>query len=189
MNNPNAPSGGPPLRALAMVLIALAIVFGGLGAMSLSKSDADSSGTGAPSSSSAVAAPAPAKPSTPVAAPAPPPSPPPVIPTPASALPPSASSGPASVNHSIPVRVLNNSMVAGLAGKTAVQLSADGWTNASSGNYAGENLTKTTVFYGTSPGEREAALAIADELGAVAQQKGSGFSDPNPGVVVIVTGN
>ncbi|MBF6481150.1 LytR family transcriptional regulator, partial [Nocardia cyriacigeorgica] len=35
MSYPKPTSGGIPLRALAMVLIALAIVFAGLGAMSL----------------------------------------------------------------------------------------------------------------------------------------------------------
>lgn len=178
-----------------MVLIALAIVFGGLGAMSLSKSDSDGSEPSSTSSSAVAAAPqAPTKTSAP-AAPAPPTTPAgaaptsaPVTSTAAPSLPPTTTSTAAAVNHSVPVRVLNNSMIAGLAAKTASELGADGWTNVSTGNFPGENIPKTTVYYGNSPGEKEAALAIASELGASAEPKGSGFTDQS-GVVVIVTGN
>ncbi|MFI9506700.1 LytR C-terminal domain-containing protein [Nocardia sp. NPDC052566] len=203
MSYPNSTSGGPPLRALAMVLIALAIVFGGLGAMSLSSSDSDSNGAGS-TSTSGTAAPqvtAPAK--TTVAAPpvtgAPssaaastPPvtsTTPPVTTTAAPTLPPTTTSAAATVNHSIPVRVLNNSLVVGLAARTASQLNANGWSNTQTGNYPGENVAKTTVYYGNSPGEREAALEIASELGVTAEPRGAGLSDQGSGVIVIVTGN
>ncbi|MET8650026.1 LytR C-terminal domain-containing protein [Nocardia aurea] len=192
MSYPNPTSGGPPLRALAMVLIALAIVFAGLGAMSLSSSEADDS-TVAESTDATSAAPTttaarvtttaasatttaesttattttPAT-TTPATTPAPPPA--------------------AAVDRTVPVRVLNNSVVAGLASRTASQLQADGWTNVSSGNYASGNIAKTTVYYGDSPGEREAALAIAQELGAPAEPKSAGV-DQGAGVVVILAGN
>ncbi|WP_411156505.1 LytR C-terminal domain-containing protein [Nocardia abscessus] len=85
--------------------------------------------------------------------------------------------------------MLNNSMVPGLAAKTADQLSASGWTIAETGNYPGASIAKTTVYYGNSPGDKEAAQAVADELGASVAPKSSGIGDSGPGVTVIVTGN
>ncbi|MFI9411658.1 LytR C-terminal domain-containing protein [Nocardia gamkensis] len=189
MSYPNPTSGGPPLRALAMVLIALAIVFAGLGAMSLSSSDADSdaSGTSESPTSSATAAPQiPASTTTPKAATSVASSSPAVATvTPTTTAAPTTSAA----ARSVPVRVLNNSMVPGLAAKTAGQLSASGWTIAETGNYPGASISKTTVYYGTSPGDKEAAQAVADELGASVAPKSDGIGDTGPGVTVIVTGN
>ncbi|MEV0249378.1 LytR C-terminal domain-containing protein [Nocardia sp. NPDC050712] len=196
MSSPSPTSGGPPLRALAMVLIALAIVFAGLGAMSLSNSD---SGTVAETPSST---PKPVPPATSAAPRTTAPSAPPVpttgaisttVPTssaPASTTPPPETPAPApaaTVNRAVPVQVLNNSMVAGLASKTAAELTANGWTNVSAANYAGGTIAKSTVYYGNTAGEKEAALQIANELGVSAEPKSGGISDA--GVVVILTGN
>ncbi|WP_169814597.1 LytR C-terminal domain-containing protein, partial [Nocardia pseudovaccinii] len=70
--------------------------------------------------------------------------------------------------------------------RTAGELTANGWTVAEVGNYPGPNLTNTTVYYGNNPGEKEAALAIADELGATAELRSGGSGS---GVTVVVTGN
>ncbi|MFF3221924.1 LytR C-terminal domain-containing protein [Nocardia suismassiliense] len=197
MSYPNPTSGGPPLRALAMVLISLAIVFGGLGAMSLSKSDVDNAGSEQSASATSVPqAPAPTaavKPTTaaPTSADAP---------TSSSTVPPSSTTAPPTTTpapttptgaaaKSVPVRVLNNSMIAGLAGKTANQLTAEGWNVIETGNYPGVNIPKTTVYYGNSAGDKEAGLAIAQELGITAEPKSSGLGESSPGVTVIVTGN
>nr|WP_198428687.1 LytR C-terminal domain-containing protein [Nocardia bovistercoris] len=172
-----------------MVLIALAIVFAGLGAMSLSSSDDDTE-TVATASSSTTTAAAPtttvARTSTDTAAAA---TTEPVTATTAStttvapAPPP-----PPAVDRAVPVRVLNNSLVPGLAARTATQLQTDGWANVTSGNYSGGTVAKTTVYYGDSPGEREAAQAIAQELGATAEPKTGGPGDTVTGVIVILTG-
>ncbi|MBF6128185.1 LytR C-terminal domain-containing protein [Nocardia brasiliensis] len=175
-----------------MVLIALAIVFGGLGAMSLSKSDADSSSSGPSESTTATAAPqmpasttvdkttpAPSSASSTPATSAVTTPPPTTVPT---------TTGSAAAK-AVPVRVLNNSMIAGLAAKTAGQLTAEGWSVVETGNYPGANVPKTTVYYGNSPGDKDAALAIADELGVTAEPKSSGLGESSPGVTVIVTGN
>ncbi|MFI6211828.1 LytR C-terminal domain-containing protein [Nocardia brasiliensis] len=195
MSYPNPTSGGPPLRALAMVLIALAIVFGGLGAMSLSKSDADSSSSGPSESTTATAAPQmPA--STTVDKTTPAPSSAVVSSTPATTTAtttPPTTTAPTTTGSAaakaVPVRVLNNSMIAGLAAKTAGQLTAEGWSVVETGNYPGANVPKTTVYYGNSPADKDAALAIADELGVTAEPKSSGLGESSPGVTVIVTGN
>ncbi|MEV6277420.1 LytR C-terminal domain-containing protein [Nocardia sp. NPDC051832] len=199
MSAPNPTSGGPPLRALAMVLIALAIVFAGLGAMSLSNSD---SGTVAetpsstprpvpPATSAAPRTTAPATatttaPATTTAAPA---TTPPTSSAPETTTPRATTAAPAAtVNRAVPVQVLNNSLVAGLASKTAAELTANGWTNVSAGNYAGGTIAKSTVYYGNTAGEKEAAQQIANELGVGVEPKAAGV-DSGAGVVVILTGN
>ncbi|MEU0542352.1 LytR C-terminal domain-containing protein [Nocardia sp. NPDC005978] len=194
MSNPNTPAGGPPLRALAMVLIALAIVFAGLGAMSLSSSDSETtdaapetttvvpSATVAPNLSSAVP---------PVTITPPAPATTPETTAPVTTPPPVTTTAPAggAVDKSIPVRVYNNSMVAGLAAKTANQLTAGGWNVAETGNYGAGSIPNTTVYYGSSPAEKATALAIASEIGATAEPRIPGLSASPTGIIIIVTGN
>lgn len=183
MSNPNTPSGGPPLRALAMVLIALAIVFAGIGAMALSSSDSDDTDA-APSSpststASVVATQAittPSAVSTTTAAPT-------------TTAPSTTTTATGAVDKTVPVRVYNNSMVAGLAAKTAGELTASGWNIAETGNYGSGNIPKTTVYYGSSAKEQAAAMAIASELGVTAEPRFPGIADSPSGVIVIVTGN
>ncbi|WP_280369482.1 LytR C-terminal domain-containing protein [Nocardia wallacei] len=183
MSNPNPPSGGPPLRALAMVLIALAIVFAGLGAMSLSSSESTASDTetqgqatqGRPTSTTS------SKPAATTTSAA--------DTTTSSTTTTTAPSTTPAAAKSVPVHVLNNSTVAGLAARTAGQLSADGWTIAETGNYPGGVIPKTTVYYGNSPGERAAAQEVAEELGVSAEPRFAGIASNPPGVIVIVTGN
>ena len=186
MSNPNPPSGGPPLRALAMVLIALAIVFAGLGAMSLSSSESSGEDVSAeeqstqehstqeqssesPSSESQTQG----QPTTAAAT------------TPQAAPPPTTTGA----DKAVPVRVLNNSTVSGLAAQTANQLTAEGWDIAETGNYPGGVVPATTVYYGDSPDEQAAAQQIAGTLGVSAQPRFSGIASSQPGVIVIVTGN
>ncbi|GAB2701254.1 LytR C-terminal domain-containing protein [Nocardia thraciensis] len=188
MSNPNPPSGGPPLRALAMVLIALAIVFAGLGAMALSSSDSEASdsstqgqatqgqptGTTAPKPVATTTS-APAQPTTTTTAP-----------TTTTTVAPTTTAG---ADKTVPVRVLNNSTIVGLAAQTAGQLTAEGWTIAETGNYPGGVVPKTTVYYGNRPGEQAAAQSIAAELGVTAEPRFAGIANSPPGVIVIVTGN
>ncbi|MFC9896868.1 LytR C-terminal domain-containing protein [Nocardia sp. NPDC127579] len=204
MSSPNPTTGGPPLRALAMVLIALAIVFAGLGAMSLSNSDSGTvaetpSSTPQPVAPASTAAPRTTAPTSAAAATTGATSTTATSTTATATTAPSTTSSPAAtttaaettpagaVNRAVPVRVLNNSLVAGLAATTAAELTANGWTNVSPGNYSGGTIAKTTVFYGNTAGEREAAQQIASELGISAEPKTAGID--GTGVVVILTGN
>ncbi|MBF6149957.1 LytR C-terminal domain-containing protein [Nocardia nova] len=186
MSNPNPPSGGPPLRALAMVLIALAIVFAGLGAMALSNSSSDSAAAETSSDTETTAAPVTttrAAATTTAAATTAAPT------TTLTTTTAAATSTTAGVDKTVPVRVLNNSTVAGLASRTGSQLTAAGFDVTETGNYPGGVIAKTTVYYGNSPHERETAQAIANELGVSAEPRFAGIADSPPGVIVIVTGN
>ncbi|APE37522.1 glycoprotein [Nocardia mangyaensis] len=184
MSNPNPTPGGPPLRALAMVLIALAIVFAGLGAMSLSNSGADASDAAeqTETTTSAVA-------QAPVTTTAVPTTTEVAEPTTTTVEPTTTTptTTPAvAVDQAVPVRVLNNSLVVGLAARTASELGAAGWSNVSTGNYSGSNLTATTVFYGSGAGDRAAATEIAEQVGGTVVPKSG---DTSPGVVVVLTGS
>ncbi|MEC3920399.1 LytR C-terminal domain-containing protein [Nocardia sp. CDC160] len=190
MSTPNSPSGGPPLRALAMVLIALSIVFAGIGAMSLSSSDSSgaSSESSSQASSAAPTTTAAQQNSTQVTTP-------PVAPTTTAALPTTTTTPPAptttaaaGIDKTVPVRVYNNGTIPGLAKKTGDQLSAEGYNVTEVGNYPNGVIPKTTVYYGSSPKEQALAQAIAAELGCSAEPRFPGISDSPTGVIVIVTG-
>lgn len=178
MSNQNPASGGLPLRALAMVLIALAIVFAGLGAMSLSQADSTASSDSATSTTAPATSAAPAAPvhSTSSAA---------ATETTTAAPTTTAAAG---VDRSIPVRVLNNSTVAGLAARTGAKLTASGWNVTGTGNYATGALARTTVFYENSTHQRATAEAIASQLGGIAEPRIATLSGSAPGIIVIVTG-
>ncbi|WP_016935505.1 LytR C-terminal domain-containing protein [Rhodococcus sp. R1101] len=190
---------GPPLRAFAMVLIALGILFAGLGFASLGDSDDEPAPTAAPTTTAAPAAPSPrsaAVPSAPAAgngatsAPAP-------AGASTSAAVSSVPSLPAASGTSLaagaspaataPIRVFNNSEVAGLAAQTAAYLEDEGYTISETGNYSEGLLPQTSVFYGSSPGEQQTATAVAESLGVTAQPRFEGIRDAAPGVIVIVT--
>lgn len=171
-----------------MVLIALAIVFAGLGAMALSNSNsesaaaetsADTETTAAPTTTSRTPATTAAASTTAAAATT-------LTTTTTTAAPTTTA---AAVDKTLPVRVLNNSTVAGLAKRTGSELSAAGFNVTEMGNYPGGVIAKTTVYYGNSPHERETAQAIANELGVSAEPRFPGIADSPPGVIVIVTGN
>lgn len=182
-----------------MVLIALGILFAGLGFASLGDSDDEPAPTAAPTTTAAPAAPSPrsaAVPSAPAAgngatsAPAP-------AGASTSAAVSSVPSLPAASGTSLaagaspaataPIRVFNNSEVAGLAAQTAAYLEDEGYTISETGNYSEGLLPQTSVFYGSSPGEQQTATAVAESLGVTAQPRFEGIRDAAPGVIVIVT--
>ena len=187
MTTPNPESSSPPLRAIAMVLIALAILFAGLGAASLGGSD---SGESAPVAASSVA-PTTAVPTTTVA-----PVAPPTTTAPATSSTPeqtvvsstaAPAPAPARVDKSVPVRVFNNSTVSGLAAQTANELTSTGWNVSETGNYSYGLIRSTTVYYGNSASEKQAAEAVAAQLGVKAEPRFDGITSASPGVIVIVT--
>lgn len=162
-----------------MVLIALAILFAGLGFASLGGSDSEE--TAATVTTSAAATTSAARPTTAAGA---------AGGTSASAA--STTSGASSTTKaadaaSVPVRVLNNSNVTGLASQTATELMSSGWTVSETGNYSDGTISETTVYYGTSAAEKEAATEIAAQLGVSAEPKFPGIANSSAGVVVIVT--
>jgi cytoskeletal protein RodZ len=96
-------------------------------------------------------------------------------------------------NRAVPVKVLNNSKITGLAARAATDFKADGWNVTFTGNYtptsnAGNLPTSTALYRPGTPGEA-AAKELAQKFGLVADTHippGSN-TDPGNGVTVIVT--
>lgn len=189
MTTPNPESSGPPLRAIAMVLIALAILFAGLGAASLGGSDSDEVATEASSTTTTSVAAAPAAARTTTAVPTTTAAEPTTATSTATATSTTSSAATTStrVDKSVPVRVFNNSTVSGLAAQTADELTSGGWNISETGNYSYGQIQTTTVYYGSSASEKAAAQAIAAELGVKAEPRFDGIQSASPGVIVIVT--
>jgi hypothetical protein len=175
VSSPNPEQTGPPLRALAMVLISLAILFAAIGALSLTGSDSDEAAAEpAAETTSAPAAVAPTAQAPAAQAPA------------ADASTGSAATTTSGAPADVEVRVLNNSNVSGLAAGTASTLTAEGWNVAETGNFSEAQFAQTAVYYGTTAGEEQAAQTIATQLGVPAEPKPTSL-ESTAGVVVIVT--
>lgn len=88
---------------------------------------------------------------------------------------------------SVPIRVLNNSTIKGLAKKAADDLKADGWNVSGTGNYSAGVIPTTTVYYRPGTDEEAAARAIGTTFGMRVEPRFEGITDASPGVIVIVT--
>jgi hypothetical protein len=87
----------------------------------------------------------------------------------------------------VPVWVLNNSKIKGLAAKAADDLRADGWQVAGTGNYSATNVPTTTVYFRPGTDEEAAARALAAGFGLPVEPRIAGIQSQPPGVVIIVT--
>lgn len=151
-------SSGLPLRAMVMVLLFLGVVFLLVGLQSMG-SDSDSS-----SSSSTVV-------ST-------------ITATSTTAAKPADEGEPARPE----VRVFNISETPGAAEATANRLRDADWSVTETGNLTIEGVPVTTVYFGETPGEREAADEVGRLLEAPVEPRVPGVAEQPPGVIVVVTG-
>jgi hypothetical protein len=87
-----------------------------------------------------------------------------------------------------PVRVFNISEVAGAAETTANRLRDADWDVTETGNLAVEGVGVTTVYFGETPGEREAADEVGKLLQAPVEPRVPAVAEQPPGVIVVVTG-
>ncbi|ADK29611.1 LytR C-terminal domain-containing protein [Corynebacterium pseudotuberculosis] len=165
-----------PLRGMAMILIAVALLLAAWGVYSMTREEAsdttvtaESTTTQAQQRPTAAAKPtqaAPAAPQTTVA-PAPP--------------------AHAEVKK---VHVLNNSTIQGLAAGVADKLKQDSWELGEVGNFPDGVVPQNTVYY--TPGNaaaEQAARKLAERVGGVAAPRAdnlpSGTEDPNSVVLVL----
>ena len=86
------------------------------------------------------------------------------------------------------VRVFNVSDVAGAAEGTATRLRDDQWNVTETGNLVLEGVTATTVYFGETPGEQEAAGEVGRLLQAPVEPRLPALAEQPPGVIVAVTG-
>ena len=161
-----------PARALAGAGLALAGVVLAIGAIFVLNDKGEPSGAG-PVVSSPTAQATTAAPSATVS-PTPTESPDTVVTTP-----PPVADGPI-----VPVRVLNNSRIKGLAETAKRTFVAGGWPVPQTGNYRGGTLAVTTVYY--PPGQLASAQRFAKQFGITrVAPRFAGI--PVPGMTVILT--
>ena len=151
-------SSGLPLRAMVMVLLFLGVVFLLVGFQAIGSGD-DSSGDDS-TVATATTTTTTAKPTT--------------TPAPDPAM--------------TDVRVYNISDVAGAAEGTANRLRDAHWHVTETGNLTLEGVTATTVYFGDTPGEQEAADEVGKLLDAPVEPRRAELNEQPPGVIVVVTG-
>ncbi|WP_047240927.1 LytR C-terminal domain-containing protein [Corynebacterium epidermidicanis] len=196
--SPQAPEPSRiPIRGIAMILLAVAVLLLAWGVYSMTNSSGDNvvtkpksvqtqqaTGTPAPANQ------APVNPAQTGQAPV----------TPAPATPATSNQAQASANPAVPaagndvdptavkIHALNNSTVQGLANRVADTLKKQGFSQVESGNFPNEVLPNSVVFY--TPGnaaEQKAAEAIAYNLGIKAQPRNDSVKDTPAGVVLVIT--
>ncbi|WP_283614117.1 LytR C-terminal domain-containing protein [Mycolicibacterium poriferae] len=86
------------------------------------------------------------------------------------------------------VRVFNIGTVEGAADATATRLRDADWNVTETGNLELPETTVTTVFFGDTPGEQQAAEEIGRLLEAPVAPRVPQLLEQPPGVVVAVTG-
>ncbi len=84
------------------------------------------------------------------------------------------------------VRVYNISSQQGIAGRTADQLKQGGYNVTAVDNLSLPNVSATTVYFGSGPGERETADAVGQLLKAPVQPRIPEVAGQPPGVIVVV---
>jgi hypothetical protein len=84
------------------------------------------------------------------------------------------------------VRVYNISSQHGIAGRTADQLKQGGFNVTDVGNMTLPNVSATTVYFGSAPGEKETADGVGQLLKAPVQPRTPDVADQPPGVIVVV---
>ena len=108
---------------------------------------------------------------------------------PAAGQPPAQPGAPGPDVTSVPVQIFNNSTVTGLAARTGEALRESGFAVGDVANMPSNRgvVAESTAFYGTAPGEQQAAQAIAAQLGITAKPRPADLAGEAPGVIVIVT--
>lgn len=86
------------------------------------------------------------------------------------------------------VRVFNISEIPGAGESTATRLRDDEWNVTEVGNLTVPDVTVTTVYFGETEGEQEAAEEVGRLLEAPVAPRVPALIEQPPGVVVLVTG-
>ncbi len=186
------PGSTRPGRAAGLVLIGIAVIAAVLGVITLIDGETSNPPSGAPPSSSQPPGgtqsqppgssgqqPPPQNsqppgsssqpPATTTAAPPPPQQPPPPDP------------------RRVPVRVLNNGTVTGLAAQAARDFRNDGWNVVEVGNYSQGIIPTSTAYFRPGTEEEAAARALAGKFNLRAEARFPGIANSSPGVIVMIT--
>jgi hypothetical protein len=87
----------------------------------------------------------------------------------------------------VPLRVLNNGTITGLAAQAAGDFRADGWTVVEVGNYSQGIIPTTTAYFRPGTEEEAAARTLAGKFNMRAEARFPGIAGASPGVIVMIT--
>lgn len=87
------------------------------------------------------------------------------------------------LDYDTSILVLNGALIAGIAGEVSAVLEADGWTNTSADDYAGNSPAVTSLYY-TSADFAAEAQAVADVLGITEVIESA--SSASNGIVIVI---
>jgi hypothetical protein len=188
------PAALPPARAFAGAAVAVAGVALGIGTLLWATeppADEPASRSVQAATDSGLDEPAVPEPGTDLGAPAPAPAaegspaapPAAAAPVPAAPVPAAEAAAPAD-DLVVPVLVLNNSRIDGLAERAARQFEAAGWPVHDTGGLRGR-IRATTVYY--PPGEQDSATEFARRFGGVQRVLPRLAGLPGSGLTVVVT--
>ena len=203
MSSPESPSSSHPARAAGFALLGVALVALVIGVFTLfSGGDGDQTAAGTSSSQQPAGSTSESAPVTPPASsgeqpPATTSAAPPTTTAPAATTtqaPPAGTTGAATpppggqpTAAKPPVRVYNNSTIAGLAAKATEDVKRSGWDVAETGNYSQGQIPTTTVYYRPGTEEEESAKSLAAIMQARVEARFDGIQAAHPGIIVIVT--
>jgi len=203
MSSPESPSSSHPARAAGFALLGVALVALVIGVFTLfSGGDGDQTAAGTSSSQQPAGSASESAPVTPPASsgeqpPATTSAAPPTTTAPAATTtqaPPAGTTGAATpppggqpTAAKPPVRVYNNSTIAGLAAKATEDVKRSGWDVAETGNYSQGQIPTTTVYYRPGTEEEESAKSLAAVMQARVEARFDGIEAAHPGIIVIVT--
>ncbi len=101
--------------------------------------------------------------------------------------PPPETTVPQTLEQSVPVRVLNNSRIQGLAQNAAKLISGAGFNVVEVAGYSAGIIPVSTVYFSPLPGEQQIATEIGQQFAIRVEPRFPGIADASPGVIVIVT--
>jgi hypothetical protein len=197
MTSPESPSSSHPARAAGFALLGVALIALVIGVATLF-TGGDSGTNNAEGTST------PPGPSTPASTPGPassteapagstaPPAATTTTTPPATSTPPPAAGTttpppPVTPAAKPPVRIYNNSTIAGLAARASDDVKRSGWEVAETGNYSQGQIPTTTVYFRPGTEEEASAKQLASVMQARVEERFDGIQTAHAGIIVIVT--
>jgi hypothetical protein len=197
MTSPESPSSSHPARAAGFALLGVALIALVIGVATLF-TGGDSGTNNAEGTST------PPGPSTPASTPGPassteapagstaPPATTTTTTPPATSTPPPAAGTttpppPVTPAAKPPVRIYNNSTIAGLAARASDDVKRSGWEVAETGNYSQGQIPTTTVYFRPGTEEEASAKQLASVMQARVEERFDGIQTAHAGIIVIVT--
>jgi hypothetical protein len=177
-----------PLKAAGVALIGVAIIAAVVGGVSALSGGGTSNEAGPTTSTPPPSSPGGVKPPSTLPSTSAPSSTPPPASTTGTTTPPGQSTGNQQTSNKwVTVRVLNNSLIKGLADRAADDFRGSGWNVSDVGNYSQGVIETTTAYFRPGTDEEAAAKQLAQEFGIRVLPRFEGIKDASPGVIVIVT--